>query len=94
MKARIVTVHLVIREQNDNEPNTRYDEENAIADGISALLGDAEGNGFLLDWGYAKGGMPEDAKVIDDDDYEEGDFYDRASLESPVSERMRAEIAK
>jgi hypothetical protein len=76
-KARVVTVHLVIA---DSEDKSDYEQEAEIADGLSALLGDAEASGFLLDWGYANNATPEKATVIDAADYDEGDFYTRAGL--------------
>lgn len=81
--ARLVTVHLLVAETNNAEPGTRYNEACTLADGISALLGDAEATGFLLDWGYAVDGTPERARSVPEAGYAEGDFYRVTSLASP-----------
>lgn len=89
--ARVVTVHLVIADEDEVERKrgVTYHDANVIADGLSAFLGDGEASGFLLDWGYANGGMPEQAHYVEEAGYEEGDFYAQVGLEHPTRERQR-----
>ena len=83
MKARVVTVHLVIVEDESSSEHERVID---TADAISATLVQAEASGLLLDWGYAKGGTPESGPTIDATDYEEGDLFVRARLDKNVRE--------
>lgn len=81
--ARLVTVHLLVAEASSNEPGTRYDAPDGFAERVRAVLDDALARGVLLDWGYANGGHPTNARHVLEFNYQPQAFYKTLGLERP-----------